>query len=61
VPAPVRAGGAAIFHGMTFHYSAPNRSANPRRAPLVRFFSESPSCRMRDFRAGFEGFGQSLD
>jgi ectoine hydroxylase-related dioxygenase (phytanoyl-CoA dioxygenase family) len=62
VPAPVRAGGAAVFHGLTYHYSAPNRSDKPRRAPLVRYFvPDTATCRFNDFTESFFAWNTPLD
>ena len=36
--AEITAGGALLFHCLTFHYSAPNTSALPRRAPVFEYF-----------------------
>ncbi len=39
VMAPVRAGGGLIFHSLTPHYTAPNRSDKPRRAIALSYMS----------------------
>ena len=39
VRAEAGAGSLCIFHCITLHYSGPNRSATPRRAPIVQYFA----------------------
>jgi ectoine hydroxylase-related dioxygenase (phytanoyl-CoA dioxygenase family) len=44
VPLPTRAGGIAVWHGMTLHSSAPNRSDHPRRAIVFQY--KDPTARL---------------
>jgi ectoine hydroxylase len=55
----VKAGGAALFHGLTFHYSSPNRSAYPRRAPIVRYYGPTTAYTWRQV-PDTEGLGMRL-
>jgi phytanoyl-CoA hydroxylase len=45
VEVPVRAGSAAFFHAMTFHFSGHNTSPRPRRCPIIQYFA--PPTRFR--------------
>ena len=54
-PAEVPAGGALLFHCLTYHYSAPNTSNKPRRAPVYEYFAPTDEVellpRQQDFGA----------
>ena len=39
VPAEIRAGGALLFHCLTYHYSAPNTSKNWRRGVVFEYMA----------------------
>ena len=39
VKAEIKAGGALLFHCLTFHYSAPNTSSKYRRAPVFEYMA----------------------
>ena len=41
IPAEVRAGGALLFHCLTYHYSAPNTSRNWRRGVVFEYMAET--------------------
>ena len=45
--AEVCAGGALLFHCLTFHYSAPNQSAQSRRAPVYEYCAPTSAVKLR--------------
>ncbi len=47
VPAP--AGSVALFHALILHYSGPNRSAMPRRGPIVQYFAPSSALQLVEY------------
>jgi ectoine hydroxylase-related dioxygenase (phytanoyl-CoA dioxygenase family) len=59
VRAPAPAGSVTIFHALTLHYSGPNRSAVPRRGPIIQYFAPSPAIRLMDYPADTP-FGEKL-
>ena len=61
--AEVGAGGALLFHCLTFHCSSPNRSAQPRRAPVYEYSAPTSAVKLRpngpDFGQVLRGEGRS--
>ncbi len=51
--AEITAGGALLFHCLTFHYSAPNTSALPRRAPVIEYFAPTTGVELLDIGTDF--------
>lgn len=59
VKAPAPAGSAVLFHALTLHYSSPNQSPNPRRAPIVQYFAPPSAVNLRPYAADTP-FGERL-
>jgi hypothetical protein len=51
-------GDVALFHCLTLHFSAPNRSPHPRRGPVAQYYRPPTQVRIRELDA--EGFGLRL-
>lgn len=54
VPVPMRAGGMLIWHALTLHASAPNRSEKPRRAIVFEYKDPAASLMGGAFNSGLE-------
>jgi phytanoyl-CoA hydroxylase len=54
VPVPMRAGGMVIWHALTLHASAPNRSEKPRRGIVFEYKDPAVSLMGGSFNGGLE-------
>ncbi len=54
VPVPMRAGGMVIWHALTLHSSAPNRSEKPRRGIVFEYKDPAVSLMGGSFNSGSE-------
>jgi phytanoyl-CoA hydroxylase len=51
--AEISTGGALLFHCLTYHYSAPNTSALPRRAPVYEYFAPPTGVELQSAQQDF--------